>query len=247
MKKEDFKTFIAKYSLGGCVSKVKWKYISSEKKLHTRSTANNRSFIVDVIMNDFSELGSEDLLICIGDTERVEKMLSPFSEDITLSVNKIGDRILGFTISDPDCESYCTAADPTSMDPVPKNLQDIPEYHVIIPLTTEIIDKFLKSRMALKDLSLFSVGMNKKGLFEIVIGYTTSNSNRIRITPKTDPTYNKLKNSLSFPMENVYEVLKSNQDMENGVLSINESGILKLAYENPKYSCTYYQFCNKKV
>ena len=247
MKKEVLETFIRRYNLGGIIPKVKWKYTAATKTLHTRAAADNRSFVVDVIMNDFSEFGAEDLVVCIGDTEKVKNMMMPFGEDINLSINKNGDRILGFTVSDPDCESYCTAADPSSIDPVAKNLQDVPEYHVEVPLTEEFLGKFLKSQSALKDVESFSVGMNKKGLFEVVIGYTTANSNRIRMTPQTDFSKNKLNNALAFPVKNIKEIFKANQDISDGVLSINDAGIARLYFKNDGYACIYYQFANKKA
>lgn len=247
MKKETLETFIKRYNLGNLIPKVKWKYTPKDKTLHTRAAADNRSFVADVIMSDFEDLGTDDIVVCIGDTEKVEAMMSPFGDDISLSVNRSGDRVLGFTMSDADCESYCTAADPTAIDPVAKNLQDVPEYHVIIPLTEEFLEKFLKAKAALKDVETFSVGMNKKGVFEIVIGYTTANSNRIRITPQTDPTKNKLDAALSFPVKNLAEVFKANSDIPDGQLSINSNGIIRVYFKNEKYTCTYYQFANKKA
>lgn len=247
MKKEVLETFIRRYALGGEINKVKWKYTAADKTLHTRATADNRSFVADVIMHDFTDLGAEDIVLCIGDTEKVKGMMTPFGDDINVTINKTGDRILGFTISDADCESYCTAADPASIDPVAKNLQDIPEYHVVVPLTEDFLEKFLKARSALKDVASFSVGMNKKGLFEVVIGYATSNSNRIRITPATDPAKNKVDTALAFPLEYISEVFKANQDIPGGTLSINSNGIARLYFKSDKYTCTYYQFANKKA
>jgi hypothetical protein len=246
MKKEILETYIKRYTLGGLVPKVRWRYKSGDKTLHTRAAIDNKAFVVDVILNDFTEFGADDVDICIGDTDKVKAMMTPFGEDINFSVNKNGDRILGFTLSDADCESYCTAADPNAIDPVAKNLQDLPEYHVEIPLTDEFIEKFTKGRNALKDVDSFSVGMNKKGSFEIVIGYATSNSNRIRFTPQTDPAKNSLGQALSFPIKNVMEAIKANADIPNGTMAINNAGIIRMFFKNTSYACTYYQFCNKK-
>jgi hypothetical protein len=246
MKKETLETFIARYNLGNLIPKVKWKYTVADKTLHCRAAADNRSFVADVIMSDFTDFGTDDTIVCIGDTEKVMSMMKPFGEDINLSINKNGDRVLGFTISDKDCESYCTAADPSAIDPVAKNLQDVPEYHVVIPLTEEFLEKFLAARSALKDVETFSVGMNKKGIFEVVVGYTTANSNRIRLVPPTLPDKNKVDAALSFPIKNLAEVFKANQDIPDGQLSINSNGIIRAYFKNDKYACTYYQFANKK-
>ncbi|HQI44452.1 MAG TPA: hypothetical protein PLC59_00040 [Bacteroidales bacterium] len=247
MKKKELETFIRRYTIGGELNKVKWKYSASEKILHTRGAVDNRSFVADVIMNDFDEFGSSDLTICIGDTEKVKGMMSPFEEDINLSINQQGDRILGFTMSDDNCQSYCAAADPASIDPVAKNLQDMPEYHVEVPLTEDFLDKFLKAHGALKEVKDFSVGMNKKEKFEIVFGYSISNSNRIRITPDTDSVKNKLDTALSFPIKNIAAIFKANDDIPDGILSINSHGIARVYFKNDKYICTYYQFANKKA
>lgn len=246
MKKELLETFIKRYSLGGIVSRVKWKYNSNEKVLHTRAAVDNKSFVVDVVMTNFDSFGSNDLVLCIGDTDRLYSMLKPFGDDVNVSVNNNGDRIFGFSISDNDCESYCSTADPSAIDPVAKNLQDLPEYHVEIPLTDEFISKFRAAQSALKDVDTYSVGMNKKGVFEIVIGYATSNSNRIRLTPPTTPNKNKLDKSLSFPIKNTIEALKANADISSGTLSINNMGIVRLYFKNDNYECTYYQFCNQR-
>lgn len=246
MKKEVIETFIKRYNLNGLIPKVKWKYVAADKTLHTRAAKDNKCFVADVMMVDFEDFGKDDMVLCIGDTDKVKGMMTPFGEDINVSINRTGDRILGFTISDADCESYCTAADPAAIDPVAKNLQDIPEYHVVVPLTEEFLEKFLKARNALKDVESFSVGMNKKGLFEVVIGYATANSNRIRIVPPTDPDKNKIDTALSFSLENIAEVFKVNADIPNGTMSINSMGIMRLHFKNDKYACTYYQFVNQK-
>ena len=247
MKKAILELFIKKFNLEGTIPKVKLKYTAANKTLHARAVADNRSFMVDVILNDFDGFGTDDAIICVGDVERTKKMLSPFGEDISLLLNNSGGRLLGFTVSDADCEVYCAAADPISIDAVPKNLTDLPSPDVIVPLTDELIEKFIKSKTALKDVSLFSVGMNKKNLFEIVFGYLTSNSNKIRLTPATDPIKNKLSTAMQFPVNNIAEALKSNSDMENGILSIyNDLNMIQIAFNNPMFTCKYYQFSNTK-
>jgi hypothetical protein len=232
--------------LTGLIPKVKWKYTPADKVLHTRAVADGKAFIVDVVMTGFDQMGNDEIVLCIGDTERVVSMMTPFLGDINVSINKSGDRILGFSFFDKDCESYCTAADPSAIDPVPKNIQDVPDFHVEIPLTEEFVDKFKSARNALKDVETFSVGMNKKGAFEIVLGYATSNSNRVRLTPYCLPNKDKISVALTFPMKYLFYAIKANDDIPNGTMSVHNSGLVRLHYKNDKYSCTYYQFCKKK-
>lgn len=249
MKKEEIETFIKRYNLGNLIPKVKWKYNSSSKTLHTRGVADqNDSFVVDVIMHDFTDLGDSDVTLCIGDTEKVIGMMTPFvGEDITLSLNKNEEKVMGLTMSDADCESYCTMADAAAISAVPKNINLLIDFQVEVPITEDFIDKFLKAKAALKEVMFFSIGMNQKNVFEVVLGHTTINSNRIRLTPTTDPIKNSIDTALSFPIKNIAEVLKANSDIEGGLMSINKNGIIRLFFSNEKYTCTYYQFAVKKM
>lgn len=245
---EKFNTFIKKYSLGKIINKTKWKYDAEKKIIHTRAVADNKAFLMDVVMHNTDDFGSDSAIICIGDSERLRNMLTPFGDEISLSLNMEGDKVLGFGISNSDVECYVAAADASILDPVPKTLNPLTDFDVIVPLTPEIMEKFLKAKMALKDIDSFSVTMNAAGKFDIVIGYTTSNSNRIRITPETDPVKNKLKGgSMSFTIANVYEAMKTNFDMtESAMLVHSEAGLIQLYFKNDDYTCNYYQFANTK-
>lgn len=247
MKKDLLDTFIQRYYLGGLVSKVKWKYNAKDKTLHTRATADTHNFIADVIAKDFTEFGTDDLVLCIADTEKFKKMTGIFEEEFQVEISKSGDRVLGINMFNADCQSYCSAADPSAIDPVPKNLQDIPEYHVVVPITEEFAAQFLKAQSALKDVKTFSVGMNKKGVFEVVVGYSTSNSNRIRLTPKTDATKNKVDVAVTYNISYIAEVLRANKDIPGGEIAFNNGGIAKMQFKNDNYECVYYQFANKKA
>lgn len=246
MKKDILESFIKRYYLNNTVNKVKWKYTAADKTLHTRAMADNRSFVVDVVLSEFTELGTEDIILCIGDTEKVTRQLTPFGEDIALQVNKTGDRILGFSAANENIESYCPCADPTSMDPVPKNLNEVDGYTVEIQISEEFINAFVKARNALNDVETFAVATNKKGQIEFVIGYTTANSSRIRFVPKLVPGMEKLDCSLTYPVKNIFEVLKCNKNAE-GTIKIHPNGTMKISMKEERFACTYYQFANKKV
>ena len=247
MKKVILETFIRKYSLGSLINMTKWKYTFAEKKLHARAAADGTAFLTDVMTVDMPDFNTEDVVLCIGNTDKVKAMLSPFGEDITVTINKNGDRIMGFNMSNADVECYCPCADATAIPPMPKSLASV-DYDVVIPITEEFSKLFLKSAaILLDDVANFSVGMNSKGVFEIVIGYASTNSNRIRITPTMDSVKNTLKMAMSFPIKNVIQVLKANSDIENGTMSINcDAGLLQMYFKDDRYTCSYYQMANKK-
>jgi hypothetical protein len=241
MKKETFIRFIDKYSLGGNIETVKWKVISDKKILMTRGELNSKSFTMEVILKNFTEI-SDDIQIPIGNTQKVKMMLSPFDEDIALKLNKNGDRLLGFFISDENCESYCSAADPSVIPPVAKDLGETKAYDVEIPLSVDFVTRFLKAKAALQDIEEFTVRMNKQSQVEFVLGYPIANSNRISIAAPTVDKKSSFDGSFRFPSINIVEVLRSNKEIENAKLFISSFGVIKLQYSNEQFDSTYWQF-----
>ena len=248
MKKEKLVRFIDKSSLGDAIKAVNWKIISFDKMLKSRGELDSKTFTMDVTLLDFTEI-VEDTRIPISSMQRVKSMLSPFGEDIKLTVSKMNDRIVGMSISDQDMESYCCAADPAVIPPVTKDLSDTHIYDVEVPLTEEFVSKFLKSKSALDDVDEFTVKMNKKDQVEIILGYSVANTNRISLIAPTVNGKDKLGRSnavIKFPTKNLIEVLKANKELDGGILYIKTDGVIKVVYKTDQFQCQYWQFANIK-
>jgi hypothetical protein len=247
MTKTLLDSYIKKFSLGKIISKAKMKYTALAGTLHTRATCDNLSFMSDVVLKDFKEFGDTDQIICVGDTEKLRAIISPFTDEIKMSLNISGDRVLGMNFNDTDVETYFGSSDPVAIPPSPKNITGLDNPDVIISMTEEFVKQFLKAKVALDETASFAVAMNKKGLVEFVFGYLTFNSNKIRITPKTDSVKNKLSKGLLFPVVNLAEVLRANSDMiDGGKMEIFESGLIKLSFSNDQFEANYYQFSNQQ-
>lgn len=246
MNKDKLVQFIDKYSLNNSIVAVNWKVIASEKVLKSRGELNNKTFVMDVTMKDFTEI-TEDVRIPIGRTEKVKAMLAPFGENVSLTLNKNGDRVLGFTIADKDCESYCTAAEPNAIPPVSKDITDNNVYDVEISLTDEFVDKFLKAKSALNDVEEFAIKMNKNNQVEVVMGYAVANTNRINLIAPTINGKTKFDGaSLRFPAGHIIDVLKANKEMTNGIMYILSKGVMRVVYDSPEFTCNYWQFAQIK-
>jgi hypothetical protein len=246
MKKETLLRFINKYNLGDSIKMVNWKVISAEKVLRTRGELDTKSFIADVILKDFTEI-TEDVRIPIADTQKVRAMLSPFGEDVVITLNKDGDRVKGFLISDNDCESYCSAAEPSAIPPVLKNLDDKHIWEVEIKLTEEFIEKFLKAKAALNEVDEFTIKMNKDNNLEIVLGYAVANTNRISLLAPAVAGKDTFDGpAVRFPSKNFVEILKANKEILDGTAYFNPKGGLKIIFDTPQFSCLYYQFASLK-
>lgn len=246
MKKDTLQNFINKYNLGDLIDKVNWKIVAAEKTLRTRGELDSKTFIADVTLKDFTEI-AEDVKIPIVDTKKIKSMLTPFGEDIKITLNKDGDRVKGFLIANNDCESYCTAAEPTAIPPVTKNIEDKYVYDVEIDLTEEFVASFLKARAALDEVQEFTVKMNKNDRVEFVLGYSVANTNRISMVAPTRAGKDKFDaQPIKFPTKNFVEVLKANKEIPNGVLYLRSNGVIKLIYDTPEFYCLYYQFASIK-
>lgn len=246
MKKEKLIRFINKYSLDNIFESVKWKHIAAEKVLHTRGELQQKSFVMDVRMKDFTEF-NDDVVIPVVNTQKIKAMISPFEEDIALTLSKVGDRVVGFTVSDQNCESYCTAADPNAIPPVPKDLSDKEIYEVNIALTEEFVEKFSKARAALPDVEEFTIRMNKNDKVEFVIGYSVANTNRITLTAPTINGKDKFDGQpIKFVAKNFLEVLKANKEVTDGVMYLTSRGVIKTVFKGDDFDCLYFQFATLK-
>ena len=240
--------FINKYSLGDSIKHVNWKIIPENKELKTRGELDSKTFIMDVTLKNFTDM-TEPCRIPVVNTDKVKSMLGPFDDEITLSINKFSDRIIGFTLSNEDCESYCAAADPSVIPPVTKDLTDKHVYDIELNLTREFVDKILKAVSAMDDIPEITIKKGKKDKIEFVIGYSTSNSNRISIAAPENNVVNSnldIGKALKFPLANIVQVLKVNKEIENAKCYIKTLGVFKLTYSDDNFECNYWQFANIK-
>jgi hypothetical protein len=238
--------FIDKYSVNGTINMVNWKVVASEKTLRTRGELDSKTFIADVTLKDFNDI-SEDVRIPIANTSKVRMMLSPFKEEVKISVNKDNDRVKGFSLLNSDCECYCTAAEPSAIPPVTKNIQDDYAYDVEIALTPDFVSSFLKARAALDEVDEFTIKMSPKNQVEVVLGYSVANTNRINLVAPTingKDSFNGL--PIKFPSKNFVEILKANKNIDSGVLYLRPMGVIKVIYNTPQFHCLYYQFASLK-
>lgn len=246
MKKDTLIQFIDKYYLGNSIKSVSWKVVEEDKTLRSRGELDSKSFIADVILYGFEEI-TEEARIPIIDTQRVKSMLAPFGEEISLILKKENNRILGFSIYDKDCESYCAAADISAIPPVTKDLEKKCIFDLEIPLNEDFIEKFLKAKMALNDTEEFIIRMNNDKV-EFVLGYSNINSNRISLIAPTIQGKDKFEGGPGkFPLKNLVEVFKANKEMKDGILNFNKNeNIIKIFYKNDQFQCSYWQFNVKK-
>ena len=84
---------------------------------------------------------------------------------------------------------------------------------------------------------MFSI-INSKNGCEIVIGYATTNTNRVNIP--VECTKCSIKNPITFNANLFKEVLLANKDCRSAILEVSSEGLARINFKIDDYDSTYY-------
>ena len=128
-----------------------------------------------------------------------------------------------------------------SVIPAAPKVKEIKSFDVEIPIDAAFVDRFVKAKSALPDIDSFTFLMNKKGdKIELVIGYASINSNRIKVEVAATAGKDKLEKPISFNANYFREILLKNTDSGNTVLKISALGIANISFTSPDFMSNYY-------
>ena len=237
MTKETLKTFINKYYLGGTVESVKWVANTSNKQLITNAITEDKNVLLKVTLNNFSELPDGEL--GINDTSKLVKLLGVLKDEIKSEYNKTGDKITSVVFSDDNTDVQYVIAD-LSVIPSAPPLKKVPPFTVEIPLDADFISKFVSSKGALADVDTFTLTMNKKGKLEMIIGYSSINSNRIKLAVNAVEGKDTVTKNINFNANHLKEILLANRDCTNAHLKVSEAGLASVEFVCGDITAEYY-------
>ena len=231
MQKDKLNRFIQKYNLGGNVNSVKWD--SKGNKLITKFVTPDKSLLGEVVVDKF---GFEDAELGIYQTDQLQKLLNVLTDDINLSLKKVGDKAISLKVSDNATSVDYVLSDLTII-PQPPNLKHIPDFGTQIKLDSNFINTFIKGKSALSDVDFFTI-VNKDGDLSIVIGYASTNTNRVNIP--VNSISNDIKDSISFNANFFKEILVANKECTEAIFEISTEGLAKLEFKVDDYTSTYF-------
>lgn len=239
MNKHSLESYIEKYSLNGIIQSVKWKNESEKKKLSTSAITDEKNVLVFVDLVNFSDL-SEDCEIGVLDTPKLTKMLSVLGDSVNMTLNKTDDVITSLTFNDGSTDVKFVTAD-LSVIPTAPNLKKTPQFQVEIELDKDFVDKFIRAKSSLPEVDTFTLMMNKKTKkLELVLGYSSLNSNRITLSVKTKDGKDTVDRNISFSAKYLKEILSANTDSTASIFSVSNDGLAVLKFSNADYNSTYY-------
>ena len=226
MEKVKFDGFINRYNLGGEVESVMVK--SDGSNLSVRMISDDKTLLGGVSVSNAEFPTGE---FGIYTTSQLKGLLSVLDNGITV------EEVTGaLKFSDNGTKMQYMLAAPSVIPAVP-DLKALPPFNVEITLNDEFVNKFIKSKGALADADTFTFTCkDNKG--EIILGYSSINSNRISISVDckcdgdTDP--------IAFSAKYLKAILLANKGSNSSSLKISSQGLAHLNFVDGDYTSDYY-------
>ena len=231
MQKSKLDRFIQKYNLGGNVNSVKWK--SNGDTLSTSFVTPDKSLLGNVKVDKFSFDSAE---LGIYQTDQLKSLIGVLGDDISLDLTSAGDRAVSLNVKNGAISIDYVLSD-LSVIPDPPALKRLPEFGTQIKLDTKFINTFVKGKAALSDIDSFTILNGKSGI-EVVIGYSSTNTNRVNIPVET--TSSNLEKPISFNANLFKEVLVANRECTSAVLEVSNEGLARVNFKVDDYDSTYF-------
>ena len=231
MQKSKLDRFIQKYNLGGNVNSVKWK--SNGNSLSTSFVTPDKSLLGNVKVDKFSFDNAE---LGIYQTDQLKSLIGVLGDDISLNLTKFGDKAVTLKVKNGPVSVDYVLSD-LSVIADPPALKRLPEFGTKIKLDTKFINTFVKGKAALSDIDTFTILNGKSGV-EVVIGYSSTNTNRVNIPVET--TSSDLNNPITFNANLFKEVLIANKECTSATLEVSTEGLARVNFKVDDYDSTYY-------
>ena len=226
MEKLKLDGFVNRYNLGGEVESVMIK--SDDNTLSVRMISDDKTLLGDVTVTE-SEFPNGEFGIYT--TSQLKGLMSVLDNNI-----KVEEVTGALKFSDKGTKMQYMLAAPSVIPAVP-DLKALPPFNVTVKLDDEFVNKFIKSKGALADADTFTF-TSKAGVSEIILGYSSINSNRISIT--VDAQVEGDVDPIQFSAKYLKAILMSNKNSNTSSLEISSQGLSKLVFTDGDYASNYY-------
>ena len=226
MNKGKFDGFVNRYNLGGEIESVMVK--SDDKNLSVRMISDDKTLLGDVTVEGGEFPGGE---FGIYTTSQLKGLLSVLDDAITV------EEVTGaLKFSDKKTKVQYMLAAPSVIPAVP-DLKALPAFDAEITLDDDFVNKFIKSKGVLADSDTFTFTFKaKKG--EVILGYSSINSNRISI--EVDCTAKADIEPIAFSAKYLKAILMANKGSKSSSLKISSKGLSHVSFTDGDYTSNYY-------
>lgn len=237
MDKSKLDGFIKRYNLNGCVESVKIVSSEDENSLTTSFISEEKHILGNVTLKkeDFG-----DYEMGVLETGKLKQLLGVLNSEIEVDTVTSDDRVISLGFSDKNTKVNYMLSDISVIPKVP-NIKQLPEWDVVLPLTKDFMNRFIKAKTALPDVNTFTLLMNKKSQkLEMVIGYASINSNRISLDISPEDGKDTIDKTISFAAKYFKEVLSSNSEATDAKLYVSAKGLAYIKFDTEEYLSEYY-------
>jgi len=243
MEKKNIETFIKKYNLNGTIEGVVWSAVNNNTDLAVTAMTSDKRLFASIRYEKAAFFNGVDIIVL--DTTKFKKMLSPLSDNISLSLDMdVTDknRVRQIIAEDGKIIVNYVTGGIENIDGVP-SMKNIPPFTVEINLTPEFVQAFSASFSGVDDKDiLFTLIMSKKKQkLEMVLGYKQKNlSDRIALEVTATAGKDVVKNPISFNAKHLKEILAANSEVKDPVLNVSELGLAGLTLNDGDFKSQYY-------
>jgi hypothetical protein len=234
ISKNVLQSVIAKYYLNGLNNQVKWRIKDKALTIY----AGEKGRVCKVHLNDFD---IEDSELGIFDTDKLSKLLSITSGELSLSLEKIKSVYTKMHIADLNFDLTYSLADILILGKTTW-YEDPETWEIDIDLQMEDVDHLIKAKNALSDVNNMLITTTQdfdgNNICEFVFGDNTGFSNKITYQLNGDIKEDNL--SIPFDSDIFKSILNSNKDMSKGNLKLSNKGMIKLTFNSDDIESVYY-------
>lgn len=231
MQKEKIISFINRYYLAGATDSVK--LVVKDSQLLCSFISTDRNVIGSVVLSD---VNIEDAELGVYNTGQLLKMLSVLDSNIEIKIVRADDKCFLLNLMDVNTSITYILSDLSVIEPAPK-IKKLPDFNCVIDISKEFSEKFLKAKGGMPEADNFAVISNDNGT-EIVLNYSTVNTNRIKFQVQASST-SALK-ATCFSANIFKEILSSNKNAETGVFEVSDQGLAKVTFTGKDFESVYY-------
>jgi DNA polymerase III sliding clamp (beta) subunit (PCNA family) len=163
-------------------------------------------------------------------------MLGVLEDDINFSITEVNGKGVALNMKDKSSAINYMLAD-LSVIPKAPDLKKLPDFNVNVKLDSNFISKFIRATSALGDEKNFTF-VSKDGKSEIILGFSSINTNRINI--EVDATTTGDVAPISFSAQYLKEILAANRDATEATLDISSQGLSHVEFEVGDYTSSYF-------
>ena len=178
----------------------------------------------------------EDAELGVYQTDQLKSLIGVLGDDVSLDVSRAGDKAYSLKVKNGPVSVDYVLSD-LSVIADPPALKRLPEFGTQIKLDNNFINTFIKGKGALSDVDTFTIVNGTNGC-EVVIGYSSTNTNRVNIPVET--TSNDLTDPITFNANLFKEVLVANRECTSAILEVSTEGLAKVNFKVDDYDSTYY-------